>query len=410
MEKNINFLIDHQCPQCGAPAVIRETDRLFSCEYCRVRSYLLSPDVYRFVLPVHKAAREDIIYVPYWRFKGMLFSCVSYDIRHRIMDLSRVCLSADFLPMSLGLRSQALKLKYVSSDVEGRFLKPTLPLKSAMAEFAHKFEKKLPKPVYFKEYIGEALSLIYAPVYAKDRLYDAVINEPITISSTSSKTLADLPRQEMKWHLNFLATLCPSCGWDLEGETNAATLLCRNCDTAWMPFQNGFKEVPFAGKPDADADIHLPFWRIQADVSNMRLETVKDMIKTANLPKVTADPADDRGFFFWVMAFKVRPHVFLRIATAATMAQPDGSFEKRLPEKQPLFPANLPVSEAMESLKLILGNFSKPREVHFPKLAETRINPKAFSLIYLPFTQNQHEYINTERHITIMKSHMMRDF
>ncbi|MGD9137268.1 MAG: hypothetical protein PVH42_10930, partial [Desulfobacterales bacterium] len=40
LEAAINVLIEYQCPQCGAPATIEETDRLFTCQFCRVNSYL----------------------------------------------------------------------------------------------------------------------------------------------------------------------------------------------------------------------------------------------------------------------------------------------------------------------------------------------------------------------------------
>jgi hypothetical protein len=48
--KKFEFLIEYQCPQCGAPAILTETDRLFTCQFCRVKSYLLPGDYFRYVL------------------------------------------------------------------------------------------------------------------------------------------------------------------------------------------------------------------------------------------------------------------------------------------------------------------------------------------------------------------------
>ena len=415
-EKNINFLIDYQCPQCGAPAVIQETDRLFKCEYCKVSSYLVPPDVFRYVLPVHKSLKKntlntDLLYVPYWRFKGMLFSCVPNDIKNRFMDISHISLNADFLPMSLGLRSQAMKLTFITSDINGQFFQPTLSSKTAMETFTAKFDKELPKPIFFQEYIGDTLSLIYSPVYMTDKLYDAVVNQPITIANTDETDIENLPAKRLDWKLDFLATLCPDCGWNLEGEKDAMTLMCRNCDTLWMPLKKGFKKLPYATQPDKAADrVYLPFWKIQADVSGINLSTVGDLVRAANLPKVVQEEWEKEPFQFWIMAFKVRPNVFLRTATAITMAQPNPTLEKRLPKHQTVFPVNLPISEALESLKLIVANFVRPRENFFPRLEEIDIKPQRFSLVYLPFKQNQHEYLNPEYHLSVTKTHLMNAF
>ena len=57
-----SFIIEHQCPQCGAPAELEETDRLFQCGYCRVKSYLTIPDYFRYTLPHHAPAGKELIY------------------------------------------------------------------------------------------------------------------------------------------------------------------------------------------------------------------------------------------------------------------------------------------------------------------------------------------------------------
>ncbi|MCK7515939.1 MAG: hypothetical protein MZV70_76205 [Desulfobacterales bacterium] len=65
-----SFQIEHQCPQCGAPANLEETDRLFACPFCRVKSFLLTRDYFRYVLPAKNPAGKELVYFPYWRFKG----------------------------------------------------------------------------------------------------------------------------------------------------------------------------------------------------------------------------------------------------------------------------------------------------------------------------------------------------
>ena len=67
------LLIDHQCPQCGAPATLEETERLFTCPFCRVKSYLVTRDYFRYMLPHAAPAGKSLVFLPYWRFKGSFF-------------------------------------------------------------------------------------------------------------------------------------------------------------------------------------------------------------------------------------------------------------------------------------------------------------------------------------------------
>ena len=107
---------------------MEETERLFACEFCRVKSYLAAEDVFRFMLPNNAGTSKDIVLFPYWRFKGMLFACAGNDIRHQFVDVSTQAVGSQSFPVSLGLRSQALKLKFVTPETVGRFLKPTQTL------------------------------------------------------------------------------------------------------------------------------------------------------------------------------------------------------------------------------------------------------------------------------------------
>ena len=71
-----------------------------------------------------------------------------------------------------------------------------------------------------------------------------------------------------------------------------------------------------------DDILFLPFWRIQADVTSVRLKTYADLIKLANLPKVARPGWDKIPFYFWNPAFKVRPQSYLTIAANVTLNQP----------------------------------------------------------------------------------------
>jgi len=73
-----NFQIEQQCPQCGAPIILDEADRILSCKFCRTRVYLAAQDYFRFYIPPAEGISETIYFIPYWRIKGL-----SYTIQER---------------------------------------------------------------------------------------------------------------------------------------------------------------------------------------------------------------------------------------------------------------------------------------------------------------------------------------
>ncbi len=71
--------------------------------------------------------------MPYWRFKGMSFSCRGTEVQTKIVDMSRLAVPVIGMPYSLGVRPQALKLKFVAPEISGTFFKPCLTLQDAVS-------------------------------------------------------------------------------------------------------------------------------------------------------------------------------------------------------------------------------------------------------------------------------------
>jgi len=381
------LLIDYQCPQCGAPATLDETDHLFECGFCRVKSYLLSR-VYRYVLPHRAAEGVEVVYVPYWRFKGMLFSCAVQGIQHRIVDVSYRALGLRQVPATVGIRSQTLKLQFLTPETAGRFLQPDVAYTEMLEKIRERYALAGSSPLFFQEFIGETLSLLYAPFYLQgDRLFDAVLNRPVSGPLPDDVDLAALHGGRPRWRLQFVPAQCPECGWDLEGARDSLALDCRNCHSVWHAGKKQFMKISFASFPSpegAEAVCFLPFWKIRAKVSGIPLDSLADLVRLANLPKAVTDPMEKRPFHFWAPAFKVRPQDFLRFSLRTTLSQPEGEGDPHLPEGD-LYPVTLPVNEAMESLKLNLASFMKPPRKLLPKLPEIAIEARDVVLIYVPF-------------------------
>ena len=406
-EVGINFLIEHQCPQCGAPAILEETDRLFSCEYCRVNSYLITDDYFRYVLPHPSSEDTDLIYFPYWRFKGMLFFCGPRGVQERFVDISQQAIAIPHFPFSVGVRSQAMKIRFVTPDSEGRFLKPKLEHQEIFGNFEQRFGKTLPKPIIHQSHIGESLSLIYSPYFLKNgKLVDAILDQPVSNFLPEAFNLDDLTDTDPRGHIRFVSTLCPNCGWDLEGERDALVLCCKNCNTTWYPVGKKLKQMKFAHIADqGENTTYLPFWRIRAEISGLELDSYADLVKVANLPRAVQDGWHDIAFRFWIPAFKVRPRIFLRLASQITVVQPQNDLISRLPGSC-IHPSNLPVEEAIEGLKLTLASFMKPRRTLIEMLPEIKVTAKSFTLIFLPFKEEHHELIQPDYQIAINKNAM----
>lgn len=395
-----NFLIEHQCPQCGAPAILEETDRLFRCEYCRVKSYLMQKDCFRYTLPDAAPESKELLFFPYWRFRGMRFACFADKTDHRFADISCQAVRSEHFPVSVGLRSQTLKLRFVSPEAEGRFLQPVLSIREAMHIFRHHFRISSRGTVLHRSFIGETISLIYAPFYMADKepsgrrqLFDAVLNKPLSLSLPDHFDRSLFQDRPPDWRIRLIPTLCPDCGWNLDGERDSVALTCKNCDSVWESHGDRFRKVAFAHIPETDVSgVCLPFWKIRADVSEIKLDSYTDMVRVANLPRGVKK---DAKFHFWIPAFKVRPRIFLNLSRNITLFQPRQKLAEGLPNLR-LWPVSLPVTEAFEGLKITLAGFLKPRKHLSTVFRDIRITPKESILVYVPFTENHHEFVQPE--------------
>lgn len=398
---------------------MEETDRLFQCEFCKVKSYLTAKGVFHYVLPSSAPPDQHLIYFPYWRFKGMLFSCLPGKIAERFIDVSHQAIGSMHFPFSVGFRSQALKLRFATADLPGRFLTPVLKFEEVVEKFIERFSRDLREPILHQAQIGETVSIIYTPYYLKDngRLYDAVLDQPAPATLAEELDLNAFAGGDAPFRIDFLATLCPHCGWDLTGRRDSLVLACRNCHRAWKARGKRLTELKLAHLPTgSDAKLlYLPFWRIKADVSGVPLSSYADMVRAANLPRVPQPEWEKRPFRFWGPAFKVRPQFYLRLATSVTLNQPVEKLAARLPPTASsadsstgaaTHPVNLPLSEAVETLKLNIASFLTPRERLTDLLPQIEITARKFLLVYLPFEERHHEYVHPGMNLAIHKNQL----
>lgn len=336
----------------------------------------------------------------------MFFSCGPAGVGHKFMDLSYQAIEAPVFPISLGFRSQALKLRFVTSDLKGRFLSPAVPMHTVMAKFTRRFTDTMPKPILHSAHIGESLSLVYSPYYLNGRPYDAVLNEPLPRTLPDDFQIETLPGGTPEKSIHFLPTLCPGCGWDLAGDRDSLVLHCKNCDSAWMEGNQGFKKIRSGHVPNVQNNVmYLPFWRIKADISGIELFSYADLVKVANLPKIIQEDWKKMGFRFWAPAFKVRPNTFLRLLKDMTLSQSRDPLDAALPKGR-VYSVNLPIQEALETIKINLATFIRPKQRVQKLLEAIQVQPVSFALVYVPFIEKHHDYTHPTLHVAINKNQL----
>ncbi|MEW6079679.1 MAG: hypothetical protein AB1724_17875 [Thermodesulfobacteriota bacterium] len=363
---------------------------------------------YRFEPSAQAAEHRELVFIPYWRFKGTLFYATrEKGVANQFLDISRIALPAgiNFLPASLGVRSQALPLKLVSADHQGRFLTPCR-LQETMDEFDRVNQVvRLKVATIFREYIGETASLIYSPVYVENRqLYDAVLDQPLSLAMPDDRDVRDMDTCRPEGETIFIPGLCPDCGWDLEGAAQSLTLTCLNCRSLWRPRRGALVRVRFglvaSDNPDA---VYLPFWRMEADVAGVPLASYADMVRLANLPRVVQTAWEEMPLAFWSTAFKVRGDIFHRLNQQLTCAQPRTDLAETITNRR-LHPITLPAAEGLESIKITLISILRPPEDWLPRYPDISVFPTRVTLVFLPFEDRRLDLYYRDINLSIDKN------
>lgn len=388
---------------------MEETDHILLCSFCRVRLYLITPDFNRLFFVPPDITRENLIFAPYWRFRGILFSCQPYRVKHRVIDTSILAIKSPVLPATLGLRAQALKLQFINPGIKAHFLKQQVSFKNVFKHIENQGKTVTATSgkifAFYREFIGETISLIYAPFFRKDNmLYDAIINSPVrTLSRESIEPLLVSERND-NWNMTFVPTLCPHCGWDLKGEKHSCVLFCTNCNSAWEADQNGFKRLDYGIIAAKIKEVlYIPFWMMKVEVEGVRLDSYADLIRFVNFPKAIQKDWEDREFYFWSPAFKVPPKLFLRLAKQMTIFQPA---EKRseILDGLSLYPVNLSAEEATETIVVTIAHITTDKKKVYPILPELKITLQEHFLIYVPFTVRANELVQCQFNFSINRN------
>ncbi len=319
--------------------------------------------------------------------------------------MSAVAADLEWMPHTLGVRPQAMKLKFISPQTAETVFRPRLLLKDIVSRIQGRLDATTRSPLLYRAFIGETTRIIFAPIYIRNSTaFDAVLCKPIApLTESSFRELQPFVQKE-DLHITFIPCLCPSCGWDLEGDKETLVLLCRNCDSAWLSTAPGLEKIEFALLPGEGSDAYyLPFWKIQAQIKGMQLKTRADLMRITNAAQTIKQEWEEMEVYFWSPAFKVSPGSFLRLSQRMTMAQPVEAEKQDLPHA-PFYPVTLPVQESAESLKVVLAESALRRKEFFPRLPEISIRVESFKLVYVPFQASASEFIHPQMSLSINKN------
>ncbi len=394
----MNIEIEQSCPSCGASIVVNEDDRLIQCSFCDVYNYRIGNTGNRFVLPSKLSDQVDanqLIYIPYLRFKGSIFYVRDKEIKHKIVDTTQLGVDNKLLPASLGLRPQAMKVKPVVSATPGSFMLQSVPIRKVFDHAAmviDLFNEQSWRKTYHQAFIGETVSRIYHPCYLKDdQLFDAVNNRVMGQGAILKDHLAQACSSKVSWEPRFITTICPGCGGLLTGEPDSLVLQCTNCQLLWQEDKNKFIPLKWKVVAAEEREAHyLPFWRITFSTKGYVLSTFGDYLRFTNQPLVVHKEYDKKPLVFWIPAFKINPKAFLQLASQLTVAQGRIPSGKSMPLNNN-YPVTLSRSEAQQALKSVLAYSTVSKEKRFPLLPKIQVEETRCQLTYLPFMHQTHD-------------------
>lgn len=398
--------IEHQCPQCGAPITLQEVDNLVICSFCRTRLSLLSGQYTGYCLPIAPSDSADILYIPYWRLKGMVFYSTVTETLTKLIDTNNIAIHLAGMPFSLGVRPQVMKLRFITSQTQGILFKPQV----AVADLYQTLEErnnniKMHQQVLHRSIIAETVRIIFAPIIVRHgKVFDGVLNRFLdSVTETTFDELEQFDHTDAL-HVTFIPCLCPDCGNDLEGRKESHVLLCRNCNSAWRLTVSGLRKIEchmVAGNRIQEE--YLPFWKIDVQVDGIELNSRADLMRVTNAPQRIKSEWEETKVYFWVPAFKISPRHFLRLAQGMTMVQPETAEQPEIPAGS-FHPVTLPAEEAAEIIMALLAESALPKKDFFAKRSVISIQVQSVVLVYVPFQSCSNEFINSLMKMGINKN------
>ena len=206
--------------------------------------------------------------------------------------------------------------------------------------------------------------------------------------------------------MRYLATLCPHCGWNLDGSADGVVLHCGNCHRAFEIAANALNEVVWSMTSNDAAGVKLPFWKLTGTIPALGMSSFGDLVEAADVHLPAGSTVQEQRLSFFVPGFKIRPKYFLLSAQRATLGQhglrPGSRWANR--SKRLLHPVTLSSREAGQAIKVVLASVIKNRKALYPTLPMARFEVEATELVYVDFADRGYDMHTPDLGIALAKN------
>jgi len=402
-----HWKVEHNCPQCGGPVALDEDERILTCGYCRVRLFVANGGgPMRYVLPPRHADVGSIVMVPYWRLRGLVFRGVACALTPRLVDGTRLASPSPGLAPTLGVRPQAMALRFASAELGDRFVAPSVEPRFSAVRKTRTPGTRLLDDALFEIPLVPVTSIVYQPVRLAGGVFDAIGSRRLGALAADDWLAQAGAMDEAAPTVRFLSTLCPWCSWQLDSHPESLVLTCGLCRSAYVAIEKGLTQIDYWRLPaNGWAPVcHAPFWRVRAEVAGAGLDSWAQFARFANLPAVVRTAWENEGIDYWIPAFTATADQFLRLARTMTLARlapvPAGRDHEAKPIAQP-GPVTLPPSCLPNAVKILLADAGHPKVTVFPRLADFAPRVTRADLVYVPLADAGADFVNPDADLVV---------
>jgi predicted RNA-binding Zn-ribbon protein involved in translation (DUF1610 family) len=395
------------CPQCGAKVEVEVGDRVLTCRYCRTSLYIVPDGPLGYRLPVVEKFRgEEIIYLPFWRLKGVRYRVFSATGEVDAHFLDSTAPATSLLPegTSLGVRPQAWQL--ILTNWPKNSPKIDIPVEKAIDGSAVDRVFGVRVDQLMSRLIGETAVIVHAPFVLREEGEKVCLLEAFPdgreycLTPEGAGALKEaLGKAETHPPMRFLPLICPNCAGSLPPDHGAEVLLCPNCARAWWTRGEKFGEMPFALLGELGEGKRLfPFWQLDFSAESIGLKSRADLALWTTPYRITPKEWSEDNCSALIPGFKIKPNIFLRLGRVATLFFTGGEHGSPRPEKGKTSaePVRLPLKEAVEALPVILSSMVMDKKNRLPLIAGAEFRILRARLLYIPFVLERREWRHEE--------------
>lgn len=357
----------------------------------------------RYLIPP-RVQRGEVIYIPYLRIKGHLYWTQSDTLHSKVIDTSRPATNALPLPLSLGLRPQAMELRLFLAQGQ-MALDPNVEFEHAFASLKETFDLFIDqgKNECVYGFISHMNAFVYQPYYLNgNTLYDAITNNKIVVLKDDSTFKA---QPQIRNNLSLLPCICPYCGWDLNVNPNSCVAICSNCDSL-IDFTLTNMPTYEYRVHEGEGNVYIPFWSIRCEFDKLPLKSYADFIRFFNVPKAVSPDLERKPIYFSFPAIQMAPDVFIRTAKLFTIAQHYKIIEK--PKNFRYLPITVYYSSAKEALRVLIWALGFRKKGMDEVLKGLKATILETYLDFYPFVEGPMEYLNPSLNTAILRNALRR--